>query len=107
MSLPTVEVLNLIGGERVGASDGAGFERRNPADGRHVVSTAPESTADDVAAAVAAATEGLGRWRRSTPTQRAEVLGRAADLLASRAGTIAAEMVTEEGKPLADARNEA
>jgi len=103
----TVEVLNLVGGERVGASDGAVFERRNPADGRQVVSTAPESTADDVAAAVAAATESLGRWRRSTPTQRAEVLGRAADLLAARAESIAAEMVTEEGKPLADARNEA
>ena len=28
----THEVHNLIGGERVGAADGATFERRNPAD---------------------------------------------------------------------------
>ena len=103
----TVEVLNLIGGERRPASDGAVFERRNPADLREVVSTAPESTADDVGEAVAAARDGLGRWRRATPTQRADVLGRAARLLAERAGDIAAEMVAEEGKPLADARNEA
>ena len=101
------EVLNLIGGERLGASDGATFERRNPADTRQVVSTAPESTEADVDAAVAAANDGLARWRRTTPTQRANVLGQAARLLAERADGIAAEMVAEEGKPLADARNEA
>ena len=101
------EVLNVIGGERVPAADGAIFERRNPADARQLVSTAPESTASDVAAAVAAAVEGLARWRRATPTQRADVLGRAAGLLAERAAGIAAEMVAEEGKPLSDARNEA
>ena len=71
------------------------------------MSTAPESTADDVAAAVAAAVDGLARWRRTTPTQRADVLSRAGRLLAERADGIAAEMVAEEGKPLADARNEA
>ena len=103
----TREVLNVIGGQRVAASDGAVFERRNPADARQVVSTAPESTAADVAAAVAAAVDGLSRWRRATPTQRADVLSAAARLLAERAGDIAAEMVAEEGKPLADARNEA
>jgi acyl-CoA reductase-like NAD-dependent aldehyde dehydrogenase len=103
----TTEVLNLIDGERIGASDGTTFERRNPADLREVVSTAPESTAEDIAAAVAAGVDGLSRWRRTTPTQRADVLSRAARLLADRADGIAAEMVAEEGKPLADARNEA
>ena len=83
------------------------FERHNPADLRQVVSIAPESTADDVAAAVAAARQGLAQWRRATPTQRADVLGHAGRLLAERADAIAAEMVAEEGKPLADARNEA
>jgi acyl-CoA reductase-like NAD-dependent aldehyde dehydrogenase len=102
-----VEVRNLIGGERCAASDGATFERRNPADARQVVSTAPESTAGDVAEAVGAAGEALARWRRTTPTQRADVLARAARLLAERADQLAAEMVAEEGKPLADARNEA
>jgi alpha-ketoglutaric semialdehyde dehydrogenase len=86
----THEVLNLIGGERVAASDGSAFERRNPADVRQVVSTAPESTADDVAAAVAAAVDGLARWRLTTPTQRADVLSRAGRLLAERADDIAA-----------------
>jgi alpha-ketoglutaric semialdehyde dehydrogenase len=101
------EVLNLIAGERAPASDGAVFERHNPADTREVVSTAPESTAGDVADAVAAALDGLARWRQTTPTQRADVLSRAGRLLAERADNLAAEMVAEEGKPLNDARNEA
>ncbi len=103
----TVEVRNRIGGQLVEAADGARFERRNPADRRQVVSTAPESTAEDVAAAVDAAMDATTAWRRSTPTRRAEVLGAAARILDRRVGELAAEMVAEEGKPLADATNEA
>ena len=105
-SSDTFEVRNRIGGDLVGASDAATFERRNPADLDDLVSIAPESTAEDVAAAVSAARDALAAWRHTTPTARADVLGRAARLLAERADQIAAEMVREEGKPLADARNE-
>jgi aldehyde dehydrogenase (NAD+) len=100
-------VRNRIGGELLDASDGATFERRDPADVRRVVSVAPESTVGDVDAAVSAAQDAAASWRRTTPTQRADVLGRAARALAARAEELAREMVTEEGKPLADARNEA
>ncbi len=103
----TFEASNIIGGDRVGATGGATFERRNPARSSELVSVAPASTAEDVRAAVDAALDGLVTWRRSTPTARADVLTRASRLLAERAGDIAAEMVAEEGKPLADARNEA
>jgi aldehyde dehydrogenase (NAD+) len=103
----TVEVRNLIGGEQVAAADGATFERRNPADAGRVVSVAPDSAAADVAAAVSAARRAQTGWRAASPTERAGVLSRAARLLAERAEGIAAEMVAEEGKPLADARNEA
>ncbi|MDQ3352538.1 MAG: aldehyde dehydrogenase family protein, partial [Actinomycetota bacterium] len=102
-----VTVSNLIGGERRQASDGASFERRNPADSRTVVSVAPESTTDDVTAAVDAALDGLAAWRASTPTRRAEVLTAAARFLAEQADELASLMVAEEGKPLGDARNEA
>lgn len=107
MSHPNVTVKNRIGGQLVDASDGATFERHNPADRTKVVSVAPESTQSDVAAAVDAALEAAGEWRRSTPTKRAEVLSAAARILDARAGQLAAEMVAEEGKPLADATNEA
>ena len=103
----THEVNNLIGGDRVGAADGATFERRNPADARQLFSVAPESTAADVTDAVTAAVDAVRTWRTTSPTARSNVLSAAARLLAARADDLAAEMVSEEGKPLADARNEA
>jgi aldehyde dehydrogenase (NAD+) len=103
----TIEVQNRIGDSLAPASDGAMLERRNPADRDDLVSVAPESTADDVAAAVAGAREALAAWRRTTPTVRADLLTKASRLLAERAPAIAAEMVREEGKPLADATMEA
>lgn len=103
----TIEVANRIGGAAVPARDGATFERRNPADTRQVVSVAPESTADDVGDAVAAATEAAAAWRRTTPSRRADLLAAVGRLLAADADRLAAEMVAEEGKPLADARMEA
>ena len=103
----TFQVQNRIGGELRAASDGATFERFDPAHSDRLVSVAPESTEADVRDAVAAATEGAAVWRRSTPSVRADVLTKAAKILAERADTIASEMVAEEGKPLADARNEA
>ena len=100
-------VLNRIGGDLLPASNGEEFERRDPADTRRVVSIAPESTTDDVRAAVDAAAEASAQWRRTTPSRRAELLTGAARLLTERGESIAAEMVAEEGKPLADAKNEA
>ncbi len=104
---PSIRVLNRIGGDLRPASDGAVFERCNPADTRRVVSIAPESTTDDVRAAVDAAAGAAAEWRRTTPSRRAELLTGASRLLAERGESIAAEMVAEEGKPLADAKNEA
>ncbi len=100
-------VQNRIGGALRDASDGATFEQRNPADRAQVVSVAPESTADDVADAVAAATDAAAAWKRTTPTQRAEILTKAGQALAARASQIAAEMTAEMGKPLADTTIEA
>jgi acyl-CoA reductase-like NAD-dependent aldehyde dehydrogenase len=103
----TTIVQNRIGGERRAAADGATFERRNPADREHVVSIAPESTESDVADAVAAAADAAAAWKRTTPTQRADILTRSGQALAARAAEIAPEMTAEMGKPLADALMEA
>ncbi len=102
-----VRVFNRIGDGERPSLGGQTFERRNPADMTSVVTIAPESTVDDVSDAVDAALDGLASWRRSTPTERANVLAGAARLLGERADSIAVEMVAEEGKPLADATGEA
>lgn len=100
-------VQNRVGGKVRDAGDGVTFERRDPANRDVVVSVAPESTAADVADAVAAAADAAAAWRRTSPTARADVLTRAATALAAKATQIAAEMTAEMGKPLADATIEA
>ena len=102
-----IDVPNLIANEAAPASDKAVFERRNPARPDEIVTVAPQSTAEDVASAVDAANAALLGWRATSPSARAEILERAAALLAAVAEEIAGELTAEEGKPLADARNEA
>lgn len=100
-------VHNRIGGQTRPASGDATFERRNPADDREVVSSAPESTRDDVTAAVDAASKAFGAWRGTGPGERAALLERAAAILDEQAADNARDMVREEGKPLGPASNEA
>lgn len=104
MSEP-LEVRNLIGGERP-TSAGPLVERRDPADDRRVVSLAPESTPDDVAAGVAAAADAAAGWAAMPATARAALLEQAAAVLESRLEESARVLTEEEGKPLGDARNE-
>lgn len=96
---------NRIGGSPVESAGGT-FERRDPADDRVVVSVAPESTDDDVRAAVDSACEARATWAATTAIARADLLERAAGALAARLDDVALLLSREEGKPVADARNE-
>jgi alpha-ketoglutaric semialdehyde dehydrogenase len=100
-------VRNRIGGALRDASDGATFERRKP--GRSPSGREHRSRIHG---------DGCGRCRsRSTarpgavaayhPHPTCRSVDRGGRALAARADTTAHEMVIEEGKPLADARNEA
>lgn len=97
---------NFIAGQWRDASAGRVRERHNPADTREIVGTAADSDADDVRDAVGAVAEGYREWAERSPQARAEVLERAADVLAGRAQELARELVREEGKTLAEALNE-
>lgn len=101
-----VRVANFVGGEWTGAASGRTYPRENPAAIGEIVLEAPDSDADDVTAAVEHVAKGRHAWSGLSPEARAGVLYRAADILASRAGQLAAELVREEGKTLAEARNE-
>lgn len=100
-----VEVPNRIGGE-ARPNRGPTNERRDPADDRTVVSVAPETDAATVVAAVAAAAEAARSWGRTTAGERSQLLEGAAAALEARHNDVAAILTAEEGKPLADARNE-
>jgi len=91
---------NYIGGEWRPAASGRTFENRNPADTDDLIGTFAASSAEDVAAAVDAAATAFSSWRKSSPIARANILYKAADILASRANDIGRELTREEGKTL-------
>lgn len=97
---------NFIAGEWRPAASGRYRERGNPADTRETVSAVADSDAADVSDAVGAVAEGYREWAAQMPQARAEVLQRAADILASQSIELANELVREEGKTLSEALNE-
>ncbi|GLZ09118.1 aldehyde dehydrogenase [Actinomadura sp. NBRC 104412] len=98
--------LNLVAGEWTPAADGRRFERRNPADLSDLVGTFPDSSADDMAAAIGAVEEGAEEWAAASPERRAGVLEAAARWLEDRADELTVELVREEGKTRAEAAME-
>jgi succinate-semialdehyde dehydrogenase/glutarate-semialdehyde dehydrogenase len=88
-------------------SDGAGtaLPVLNPATGEPIGSVA-HATPPDLERALAAAARGLERWRGSSGFERARVLRRAAVLLRERSERIAQLMTLEQGKVIAESRQE-
>jgi len=95
----------LIGGEWQDARDGTAFEVRNPADDS-CVGTAPGCSAADIEPAIEAAHAAFPAWRDQTAKARAQGLRRWFDLILAHRDDLAAIMVSEQGKPLAEARGE-
>lgn len=95
----------LVGPEWIRSSDGRTFDVADVATGE-VLATVPDLTNDDVAAAVSAASSALAGWRDTLADERADHLRRWAGELRARAEPAAALIVAEQGKPLAEARQE-
>lgn len=66
----------------------------------------PGVTREDLALALSAAERGFRVWRDTPPLQRAQLMMRACALVRERAEAIAQIITLEQGKPIADARNE-
>ena len=94
---------NFIGGEFVASSSGKTFERRNPADQRDLVGVFPDSNAQDVQAAVAAAKAAYPAWKKVPAPRRGEILLRAAELLLAHKDRYSHDLTREMGKPLFEA----
>ncbi|MFO1219430.1 MAG: aldehyde dehydrogenase family protein [Burkholderiaceae bacterium] len=104
--MPIETFRNHIGGEWVASASGRLFDDSNPADTREVVARFQASTEDDALAAVRAAQAAFAAWRATPITKRAKILHDAAARLDARADAFAAELTREEGKPLAQAKDE-
>ncbi len=98
--------LNYIGGEWVAARSGKTFENRNPADTRDVVGLFPDSGADDINDAVAAARAAYNAWRLTPAPKRGEIIFRASQILQQRKEEYAQDMTREMGKVLAETRGD-
>src|SRR5436853_1165596 len=97
---------NFIDGEWVESSTGETFENRNPADTRDVVGIFQKSGKEDVDAAVDAATRAFAKWRLVPAPRRAEIVYRAAEMLAERKEEYSRDMTREMGKVLKETRGD-
>ena len=95
----------FIDGEWIGASERETAPVINPATQREI-GRVPLATAADLDRALQAAAQAFDVWRTTVPAERARILKRAAELMRERAEHIATVMTLEEGKPLAESRDE-
>src|SRR5947207_1811209 len=97
---------NLIDGEWVDSASGETFENISPADTRDVVGIFQKSVKADVDAAVDAAKRAFAKWRLVPAPRRAEIVYRAAEMLAERKEEFARDMTREMGKILSETRGD-
>ena len=97
---------NYIDGRWVPSRSGALVENRNPADHSDLIGLFQESTPEDAAAALDAARRAYGSWRLVPAPQRAEILFRAAHVIAAHKEDFARDMTREMGKVLEETRGD-
>jgi acyl-CoA reductase-like NAD-dependent aldehyde dehydrogenase len=97
---------NFIDGAWVPSVSGDLFENRNPADTDDLIGIFQKSTTADVGQAIDAARVAYERWRLVPAPRRAELLFRAAQLIADRKDALARDMTREMGKVLDETRGD-
>jgi succinate-semialdehyde dehydrogenase/glutarate-semialdehyde dehydrogenase len=95
----------LIGGAWQDAADGVTFEVRNPAHDT-CVGAVPGCNAADVERAIEAAHAAFSGWRDTPAKARGQLLRRWFELIHAHRDDLATIMVSEQGKPLAEAHGE-
>jgi len=96
--------MQIYGKAEEGCS-GEFFEVINPATSE-LIDRVPKGTEDDAAMAVEAASLAFNDWASTFPQQRARILYAAAGIVRQRKDELAVLLTREQGKPLAEARNE-
>ncbi|OZI66910.1 NAD-dependent succinate-semialdehyde dehydrogenase [Bordetella genomosp. 11] len=95
----------FIDGEWIGAENRDTAAVINPAT-RRELGQVPLASSADLDRALQVAQRAFHVWRNTVPAERARILKRSADLMRERAEHIATQMTLEEGKPLAESRDE-
>lgn len=95
-----------VNGKWVNAKSGKTFEVTDPAS-NEVISTMPDMSKDDVQDAIDAAAAALPSWRKVSPRERGRLLKKLYSVMIDNVEDLAMLITWENGKPLAEARNEA
>lgn len=97
---------NYIAGTWSNSSNGKTFESINPSNINDVVGVFQASTEEDVKRAIESASAAFPEWSQTSPSKRAAILTKAADILEKRVDQIAEELTREEGKIIGASRGE-
>jgi betaine-aldehyde dehydrogenase len=100
-----LHLLNFIGGSPQEAATGRRSVVTSPSDGREIA-TVPDSGAEDVGQAVAAAQRAFKTWSQTTPRQRQAALLALADILQAHDNELAELEALDAGKPIIVVRPE-
>lgn len=95
----------FIDGEWIGTENRDTAAVINPAT-RRELGQVPLASSADLDRALQVAQRAFHVWRNTVSAERARILKRSADLMRERAEHIATQMTLEEGKPLAESRDE-
>lgn len=93
------KILNYIGGELKAPANGKYIDNVNPATGE-VYSYIPDSTAQDVEEAVAAAKAAFPVWSATPAEEKFRILNRIAELIDQNLDALALAETNDNGKPL-------
>ena len=97
---------NYIDGEWAASSSGETFENRNPANTDDLIGVFQHSNEADAKRAIEAAARAYERWRLVPAPLRAEILFKAAQIIAARKEDFARDMTREMGKVLNETRGD-
>ena len=92
-------LLHFIDGKYVASADGKTFENINPATGE-VLGLVAEGGRTEIDAAATAARRAFKSWSKTTPTHRAAIMYRIADLIDQRSEELARDETLDTGKPI-------
>ena len=95
----------FIDGEWTVALTGEVFDAESPATGEKI-GAVQKGGREDVQRAIEAANRAAGGWARLSPFDRAAALNRVADEVEKRRETLARTLTLDQGKPLAESRDE-
>lgn len=104
MSVQTLS--HYVAGEWLTSNAGEWSADVNPSDATQVLAHIPQGQPEVVNRAVAAAQQAFATWRTAAGPERAEVLHRAANMLAQGRQDIAGLVALEVGKPIGEALQE-